>query len=95
MSDFDSRIAQSLEDDPTFQGLLAELTKAATAETTVRSDEPCGKCSCKHIRMVRVPDFKLKLQIMEFLANRGVGRPAQAEGEQEGERITFVREVRK
>lgn len=80
MADFDASIAEALEDDATFQGLLSQLREAASAEVTVRDAEPCGKCSCKHVRMVRVPDYKLKLQIMEFLANRGVGRPSQVEG---------------
>lgn len=92
MADFDSEIAKALESDETFQGLLGQLREAASAEVTVRDGEPCSKCSCKHVRMVKVPDYKLKLQIMEFLANRGVGRPAQA-SEASEEQIVFERVV--
>ena len=95
MPDFDASIRDALEGDPVFQGLLEQLREAASAEVTIRDAEPCPKrCGCKHIRNVKVPDYKLKLQIMEFLANRGVGRPGQTQ-ELEQERITFVREVRK
>ena len=64
--------------------------EAASSTVTVRDDTPCLKpgCGCKHIRTVKVPDYKLKLQIIEFLANRGVGRPQQAEAET-GEAVHF------
>lgn len=94
MADFDENVRKALENDEGFQGIMAQLKEAATSEVTVRYAEPCPKCDCKHIRMIKVPDYKAKLAIIEFLANRGVGRPQQAEGES-GERITFIREVRK
>ncbi|HEY6019916.1 MAG TPA: hypothetical protein VIY48_08435 [Candidatus Paceibacterota bacterium] len=93
MADFDQRISDALATDETFQGILAQLKAAAESEVLVRDDTPCKKCDCKHIRMVSVPDYKTKLAIMEFLANRGVGRPQQAEGES-GERIVFKRLVK-
>lgn len=94
MADFDADIRKALEEDEAFQGLMQQLKEAITAEVTVRDDSPCSKpgCNCKHIRMVKVPDYKLKLQIAEFMANRGVGRPTQAEGET-GEKVNFVRHV--
>jgi lysyl-tRNA synthetase class I len=94
--DFDENLRAALEHDETFQSIMAQLKEAASSTVTVRDDTPCLKpgCGCKHIRTVKVPDYKLKLQIIEFLANRGVGRPQQAEAES-GERITFIREVRK
>jgi hypothetical protein len=96
MADFDGRIAEALQHDDTFLGLLAQLREAASAEVTVRVDEPCSSrgCGCKHIRMVKVPDYKLKLQIMEFLANRGVGRPAAVESGGDEDRIVFKRLVK-
>ena len=96
MPDFDENLRKVLESDETFQSIMAQLKEAASSTVTIRDDTPCLKpnCGCKHIRTVKVPDYKLKLQIIEFLANRGVGRPQQAEAEQ-GERITFIREVRK
>ena len=93
MADFDENVRKALEDDETFQGILAQLKAAASSEITVRDDQPCPKgCGCKHIRMVRVPDYKTKLAIMEFLANRGVGRPNQATDASD-ERIVFERVV--
>lgn len=93
MADFDAAIAEALENDETFQGLLAQLREAASAEVMVRDAEPCPKgCGCKHIRMVKVPDYTLKLKIIQFLAERGVGRPKQTE-ESSDERIHFERIV--
>jgi len=94
MPDFDENLRKALESDETFQAIMAQLKEAAMTEVTIRDDTPCLKpnCGCKHIRTVKVPDYKLKLQIVEFLANRGVGRPQQAEAEQ-GERIQFERVV--
>lgn len=92
MADFDENLRKALEDDETFQSIMNQLKEAATSEVTTRHAEPCPKCDCKHIRMVKVPDYKLKLAIIEFLSNRGVGRPNQATGENE-ERITFERVI--
>lgn len=93
MADFDRRLAEALENDEAFQGLLQQLKEAATAEVTIYDREPCPKgCGCKHFRQVKVPDYNTKLKIMEFLANRGVGRPAQASGE-DSQGITFERVV--
>lgn len=98
MPDFDENVRKALEEDETFQGILNQLKEAAKDTVRIRVSDPCPKfgngCTCQHIRFVEVPDYKTKLQIIEFLANRGVGRPQQAEGET-GERITFIREVRK
>jgi hypothetical protein len=97
LADFDKKIAEALENDETFQALIAQLKEAATSEKTMRFDEPCPneKCNCKHIRVHKVPNYELKMKIIEFLANRGVGRPAQAESSDDSEKIVFVREVRK
>lgn len=92
VSDFDEGIRVALADDPTFQGILNQLREAASAEVLARDPTPCSKCECKHIRMVKVPDYKLKLQIMEFLANRGVGRPDVVRAVDE-DRIVFERVV--
>lgn len=93
-ADFDEGIRRALEDDEAFKGLMTQLREAATSEVTVRDDTPCAnpKCSCKHVRSVRVPDYKTKLAIAEFLANRGVGRPNATETSSE-ERIVFERVV--
>lgn len=97
MADFDKRIAEELENDETFQAIVGQLKAAATGTATQIDREPCSKenCNCKHFRTIQVPDYKLKMQIIEFLANRGVGRPAQAESGDDSEKITFIREVRK
>lgn len=94
MSDFDENIRKALEDDEAFTGLMAQLREAATSEVSVRDDTPCAnpKCNCKHVRMVKVPDYKTKLAIAEFLANRGVGRPNATETSAE-EQIVFERVV--
>lgn len=95
MADFDQNVASALEDDETFQGLLAQLRAAAASEVTVRDDTGCQKCGCKHIRMVKVPDYNLKLKIMAWLAERGVGRPQATQGGDDVEKITFIRTVNK
>lgn len=94
MSDFDESIRRALEDDEDFQGLLAQIKEAATSEVNVRDDTPCAnpKCGCKHVRMVKVPDYKTKLACAEFLANRGVGRP-NAKEQSSDEQIVFERVV--
>ena len=94
MSDFDENIRKALESDEDFQNLIAQIKEAATSEVLVRDPSPCAnpKCSCKHIRMVKVPDYKTKLACAEFLANRGVGRPGQAV-EASDEQIVFERVV--
>ena len=94
MPDFDENLRKVLEEDETFQMIMAQLKEAATSTVTVRDDTPCLKpgCGCKHIRTVKVPDYNTKIKIIEFLANRGVGRPQQAEAEQ-GERIQFERVI--
>lgn len=96
MADFDENIRKSLEDNEVFQNLIKQLEEAATSEITIMLREPCGKkgCECKHVRYVKIPDYTTKLKVADWLANRGVGRPQQAEGES-AERITFIREVRK
>lgn len=82
VADFDADMRAALEQDETFQGILEQLRQAASAEVLIRDTRPCTnpKCGCKHHRSVSVPDYKLKLQIIEFLSNRGVGRPGQVEG---------------
>jgi hypothetical protein len=93
LPDFDENVRQALEDDEAFMGLLQQLKDAATSTVKVRDGNPCPKgCGCKHIRMVEVPDYNTKLKIMEFLANRGVGRPNQAESGSD-ERVVFERVV--
>jgi hypothetical protein len=96
VADFDESIRKSLEDNEVFKGIIKQLEEAATSEVTVMLREPCGKdgCQCKHVRYMKVPAYDTKLKVMDWLANRGVGRPAQAEGES-GEKVTFIREVRK
>jgi hypothetical protein len=99
VADFDENIRRALENDEAFLGLVEELKQAATATVTknIRIDTPCAKCNCKHIRMVpvEVPDYNIKLKIMEFMTNRGVGRPNAADGGETAERITFIRTVNK
>lgn len=94
MADFDENIRKSLEDNEIFLGIIKQLEEAATSEVTVMLREPCGKdgCQCKHVRYVKVPAYETKLKVMDWLANRGVGRPAQASGEGE-ERIHFERVI--
>ncbi len=93
MADFDENIRKALEQDEGFQGLLKQLHEAATSEVTVQYRDGCQRdCGCKHIQNVKVPDYKLKLQIMEFLANRGVGRPNATESSSD-EQILFERIV--
>lgn len=95
MADFDKQIAEALENDEAFIGLKKKLLDAASKTIHIRDDKPCTKCSCKHIRMVEVPDYATMLKIMEWASNRGVGRPSQADGGSDAEKITFIREVRK
>jgi hypothetical protein len=94
LPDFDENIRKSLEDNEVFKGIIKQLEEAATSEVTVMLREPCGKdgCQCKHVRYMKVPAYDTKLKVMDWLANRGVGRPQQAEGEQ-GEKIQFERVV--
>lgn len=94
MSDFDESIRRALEDDEDFKALIGQIKEAATSEVNVRDDTPCSnpKCGCKHVRMVRVPDYKTKLACAEFLANRGVGRPNAKETSSD-EQIVFERVV--
>lgn len=97
MADFDKEIAKSLEDSEVFKRVVKQLEEAATSKKKVISRDPCTdpKCSCKHFRTMEVPDYKLQLDILEFLTNRGVGRPAQADSGDDGEKITFIRRVNK
>lgn len=89
---FDERVAEAMEKD--FDGLIEELRKAATSEVKAKLvDEPCEKCGCKHIRYISTPDWKTKIDIAEFLATRGFGRPGQAVSEESGERVVFQRLV--
>lgn len=83
---FDEKMQRALDED--FEKLSGVLRNALDEETTVRDASGCPKCECKHVRYVKVPDYKLKLQIAEFMANRGFGRPAVAESEQQG--LTLV-----
>ena len=94
MADFDESVRKALEEDAAFQGLIQQLKDAATStvHVTDRSPAGCSKCGCKHFRTVEVPDYKTKLQIIEFLANRGVGRPNQVEAGSD-ERVIFERVV--
>ena len=94
MSDFDESIRKALENDEDFQALVAQIKAAATSEVTVRVDEPCPnpKCNCKHIRMVKVPDYKTKLACIQFLTDRGVGRASAKEASSD-EQIVFERVV--
>lgn len=94
MSDFDDSIRAALENDEDFLALIAQIKAAATSEVNVRDDTPCAnpKCNCKHVRMVKVPDYKTKLACAEFLANRGVGRPNAKEASAD-EQIVFERVV--
>ena len=92
MADFDASIRAELENNEFFRGLVDQLKAAAESEVHVRDDSGCAKCGCKHIRNVKVPDYKLKLQIMQFLAERGVGRPSAVESV-DSEKIAFERVV--
>ena len=95
--DFDKRLADELENDDTFKAIMGQLREAATGTATFIDRQSCTKegCNCKHFRTIQIPDYKLKMAIIEFLANRGVGRPAQADSADDSEKITFIREVRK
>ena len=92
MPDFDENIRKALENDETFQSLIAQLKEAATSEVTARFDTPCAKCGCKHIRMEKIPNYDLKLKIASWLTERGVGRATPAETSNE-EQIKFERVV--
>lgn len=99
MADFDADLRAALEEDERFKGVVNQLVEASskTVEINHRIDTACQKCGCKHIRMekIEVPDYKTKLAIIEFLSNRGVGRPSQADGGSDAEKITFIRQVNK
>lgn len=94
--DFDQKLAAELAED--FEGLKEQLRLAMTTTVRVAIQETCpggkdGKgCSCKHVRYAEVPDYKTKLALVEWWANRSHGRPGQAEGEAE-ERVTVNRYV--
>lgn len=96
MPDFDENLRKALEEDETFKGIMAQLKEAASSEVTMRVSDPCPKfgngCTCQHIRMVKVPNYDLKLKIAQWLAERGVGRPTPAEGSNE-EQIVFERVI--
>lgn len=96
MADFDEKIREALENDETFLGIIDQLKKAATETVRIRVQDPCPKfgkgCNCQHIRFIEVPAYETKLKLIQWLADRGVGRAAVAEGES-GERIIFERIV--
>ena len=79
---FDEKLSKRLDED--FERLIAMLGEALDAEKMVRDDSGCPKCGCQHIRYMKVPDYKTKLQVAEFMTNRGIGRPAQVESERSG-----------
>jgi len=93
LASFDERLAAELEED--FEGLKQQLREAMTSTVKVKVDDPCPnpKCNCMHIRYVEVPDYKTKLALAEWWANRGFGRPGQQEADLESERIVFQRLV--
>lgn len=86
---FDEKMAARLQAQ--FDKVLSQLEEAATSEITAWTDEPCPKCGCQHRRAVRTPDWNLKLKVMEWMANRGFGRPSQRETEVNEDRIVFRR----
>lgn len=79
-----------------YDKLVEMLDAAMTAEKRIKVTDPCNSkgCSCKHFRYVMVPDYDMKMKIAEFMLNQGFGRPAQADPNQNEDRVIFKRLVR-
>lgn len=90
-ADVDARWRSDLTDS--YDDIIAVIKAALQQKRRIRIDEPCTKCECKHIRYVEVEDVKAAIQAAEFLSNRALGRPSQAQGEEDSERIVFQRLV--
>lgn len=79
-----------------YEKLIEMLDAGMNTTVKMRVDEPCSSkgCTCKHIRMIDTPDYNTKLKIAEFMMNQGFGRPAQADPQENEDRIVFKRLVK-
>jgi hypothetical protein len=69
------------------------LDRALEAKRKVRVSRECVKCGCKHVEYVEVEDVDAAIKAAEFYSVHGFGRPGQAAGEEDGDRVVFQRLV--
>lgn len=78
----DERFREDLELQ--YDALMKVVTGALESVKKVRVERDCKKCGCSHIDYVEVENTDAAMKAVEFLSNRGVGRPGTVEvGERE------------
>jgi hypothetical protein len=73
--DFDQATASRL--NAAQEKLLDKLEAALEKKVMVRVERNCKKCGCSHIEMVEHDDVPTMLKVAQFMAERGLGKPAQ------------------
>lgn len=91
-ADVEGRWRQDLTDS--YDDIIA-VVKSALKPRKIEIRDPCPaeNCKCKHIRYAEIENVNEAIKAAEFLSNRALGRPSQAQGEEETERIVFQRLV--
>jgi hypothetical protein len=83
-----SRFAEDLASH--YPDVAELLRQAGQATKKVSIIDPCAKCGCTHSRQVEVPDARAAIQVAEFLANQGLGRPGEDQSGKSGSRDFVV-----
>lgn len=87
----DERFREDLESQ--YDALMRVVTDALESKKKVWVEGGCVRCGCPHKFQVEVENVDLAMKAVEFLSNRGIGRPGTAEQVVEVVAPVFVRKV--